>query len=293
MSANSNIRKGSPSIFHAEGKPYTAINNVVITSIQNPEALAIWVYLQSKTNDWQVIGTHLMKHFGIGRDRYRRAMRLLADKGLIAYQKIRCEETGRMLGERIIVNYDLPAEALAGDDTTEDAEHRQYRKPASRITGEPENNPLLNNRTITKEKSITKPTPNPAQGRGNVGQEKQEKPKRANAVTLKTFIDDCIASNEKPISAYKPLLEYIEASNLPMEFVQLAWERFKAEFLPGGVNQNRRQRDWRRHFYNYVTKGYYRLWWAKEADGGGVEYQLTSQGLQTKQVVDSRRESKQ
>ena len=97
-------------------------------------------------------------------------------------------------------------------------------------------------------------------------------------MSLKTFIAKCLEGGEKPISEYRPLLEYVEATGLPMEFVGLAWDVFKAEFLPHGAKSARLQADWRRHFLNYVQKGYYRLWVARQ-DG---TYELSTAGVQAK-----------
>lgn len=107
-----------------------------------------------------------------------------------------------------------------------------------------------------------------------------EKPKRERKarIALKTFIEKCVEAGEKPISEYAPLQEYVTATGLPMEFVQLCWTCFKAEFMPPGVNAARLQADWRRHFLNYVQKGYYRLWYAKP-DGS---FELSTAGLQAK-----------
>lgn len=107
-----------------------------------------------------------------------------------------------------------------------------------------------------------------------------EKPKRERKprVSLKTFISKCVEAGEKPISEYRPLQEYVQATGLPMEFVQLCWQVFKAEFLPPGAKAARLQADWRRHFLTFVEKGYYRLWFAK-ADGS---FELTTAGLQAR-----------
>jgi len=127
-----------------------------------------------------------------------------------------------------------------------------------------------------KGKDKNPPTP-PAGGESP----EVEKPKRERKprIQLKTFIEHCKSSGEKPISGYRPLLEYVEATGLPMDFVQIAWDAFKREFLPGGQHANRLQVDWRRHFLNYVEKGYYRLWYAKQGDGGPV-YELSTAGIQ-------------
>ena len=73
-----------------------------------------------------------------------------------------------------------------------------------------------------------------------------------------------------------------------MEYVQLAWEVFKSEFMSTGEKASRLQADWRRHFLNYVTKGYYRLWYARKTDGGATEYVLSTQGIQAQAAVAAR-----
>ena len=102
-----NIHKGTATIFHDSGKPYTSISNEVVSTIRNPDALAIWTFLQSKSNDWTVIGTFLMKHFYLGRKRYSDAMKCLKDSGLIEY-RIDRDGDGKILGNKIIVMYEYP-----------------------------------------------------------------------------------------------------------------------------------------------------------------------------------------
>lgn len=106
------------------------------------------------------------------------------------------------------------------------------------------------------------------------------KRERKPRISLKTFLDRCQQAGEKAVSAYAPLLEYVEATGLPMEFVQLAWDHFKREHLPPGANQARLQADWRRHFLAYVEKGYYRLWYAAP---DGV-FALTTVGIQAQRL---------
>lgn len=117
--------------------------------------------------------------------------------------------------------------------------------------------------------------PNPPGGESSEKKPRERKPR----IQLKTFIDQCVQAGEKPISGYQPLLTYVENTGLPMDFVQIAWDVFKREFLPPGEHANRLQADWRRHFLNYVEKGYYRLWYAKQTDAGPV-YELSTQGIQ-------------
>lgn len=125
------INKGSATLFHATGKPYSTISNKAVDAIKNPDALAIWTFLQTKDNNWTVVGNWLQKHFGIGRDRYSKAMLYLRDIGLIRYEANRCKETGKLSGQRIIVNYEptLP----------EMSENPHVGKPTSRKTHSSEN----------------------------------------------------------------------------------------------------------------------------------------------------------
>lgn len=101
-----NIHKGTATIFHDSGKPYTSISNEVVSTIRNTDALAIWAFLQSKSNDWTVIGTFLMSHFNLGRKRYSDAMRCLKDCGLIEY-RIHRDDSGKIIGNKIIVMYEF------------------------------------------------------------------------------------------------------------------------------------------------------------------------------------------
>ena len=130
--------------------------------------------------------------------------------------------------------------------------------------------PITNN-----QEPIQKNPPNPPGGESPAKKPRERKPR----IQLKTFIDQCVQAGEKPISGYQPLLTYVENTGLPMDFVQIAWDVFKREFLPPGEHANRLQADWRRHFLNYVEKGYYRLWYAKQTDDGPI-YELSTQGIQ-------------
>jgi uncharacterized phage protein (TIGR02220 family) len=106
-----NIHKGTATIFHESGKPYTSISNEVVSTIRNTDALAIWAFLQSKSNDWTVIGTFLMSHFNLGRKRYSDAMRCLKDYGLIEY-RINRDDSGKIVGNKIIVMYEFKSSPI-------------------------------------------------------------------------------------------------------------------------------------------------------------------------------------
>lgn len=101
-----NIQKATPTELYAKKAPYSSLSNDVVASIRNPDALAIWVYLQTRSGDWKVIASYLQTHFSIGRDRYRKAMSDLAALGLISHELQRDPENGQVMGKRIIVHYE-------------------------------------------------------------------------------------------------------------------------------------------------------------------------------------------
>lgn len=103
-------------------------------------------------------------------------------------------------------------------------------------------------------------------------------------VSFAAFVDQCKAAGEKAISEYQPLLAYVEDAGLPMEFVSLAWLEFKRRHLPGGPDAHKVQADWRQHFVNCVSNGWYKLWYANAEEG----YGLTTVGIQAQRLHDKR-----
>lgn len=101
-----NVEKATPTLFYAKQAPYSSVSNDVVAMIVNPDALAIWTYLQTRSSDWKVIGSHLQDRFSIGRERYSRAMACLKDLGLVSHEVVREEGTGKVLGRRVIVHYE-------------------------------------------------------------------------------------------------------------------------------------------------------------------------------------------
>lgn len=101
-----NVEKATPTTFYAKQAPYSSLSNDVVAMIINPDALAIWTYLQTRSSDWKVIGSHLQDRFAIGRERYSKAMACLKDLGLVSHEVVREEGTGKVLGRRVIVHYE-------------------------------------------------------------------------------------------------------------------------------------------------------------------------------------------
>jgi hypothetical protein len=161
------------------------------------------------------------------------------------------------------------------------ANHKSNAKANAQGNGASVTNALP--REEKRREDINNPPNPPAGGESPVAPKRERRAR----IKLKTFIEVCRSKGEKPISEYQPLLDYVEATGLPMEYIQLAWEVFKDEFMPGGANENRLQADWRRHFLTYVKKGYYRLWFAKPAEHG-TEYSLSTQGMQARSLITHR-----
>lgn len=110
---------------------------------------------------------------------------------------------------------------------------------------------------------------------------------KSERMTLKTFLDRCRETGERPIGGYEPLQRYIAEAKLPVEFVNLAWAEFKRDFGPGGKRERKQQALWRRHFQNFVEGNFYRLWYAKP-QGDGIAYELTTVGLQAQMATQTR-----
>lgn len=98
------IERTSAATLRKEAAPYTTVSNVAIELIRNVDALAIWIYLQSKPESWIVRAADIQKHFDIGRDKYRKAMAYLMDAGFISYRRLQ-GDGGKMLGTEIHVHY--------------------------------------------------------------------------------------------------------------------------------------------------------------------------------------------
>jgi len=118
---------------HQEDIPYTMASREVIQSLNNPVALAIWAYLQSLPENWNVSEGQLRTHFGLGKVRYREAMKQLKEAGLYSVTSNRTPE-GKFIGSSFNF-YPIP----------------QGRKPDIPQTGLPESVPSIKEKNNTKE----------------------------------------------------------------------------------------------------------------------------------------------
>ena len=119
----------------------------------------------------------------------------------------------------------------------------------------------------------------PASAKPSVNhQEPPEGKKRRSRSVEKTFSDwiaDVRASGEKPISDYLPVWDYCEGIGLPVEFVELAWLKFRDRYSSDANFKAKRYADWRRAFLNAVRDNWFKLWYRD-----GQSFLLTTTGQQ-------------
>lgn len=109
-------------------------------------------------------------------------------------------------------------------------------------------------------------------------QEPSERKKRHSRSLEKTFaqwVDDVRASGEKPISDYLAVWDYSESIGLPVEFVELAWLKFRDRYSNDFAYTGKKYADWRRVFLNAVRDNWFRLWYRN-----GDAFLLTTAGQQ-------------
>lgn len=95
-------------------------------------------------------------------------------------------------------------------------------------------------------------------------------------VTFTGWLKKLDEVGEKPIPPDDSLFKYVDNAGIPHDWLRAYWVEFKTEFS----EKDKRQKDWRAHFRNFVRKNYYQLWWV---DGG--EYKLTSRGQQAMMAI--------
>lgn len=102
------------------------------------------------------------------------------------------------------------------------------------------------------------------------------------AIEFKTFLANCKAVNEKPISDYRPVLDYAETVGLPVEMIELCWNEFFRRHAPGGVSESKRYKDWRQAFRKCVEGNWFKLWWHNQETNS---FELTTSGRMAEKVA--------
>lgn len=105
------VRRVSATLARTQELPYTTFLNSTIELIKNPDALAVYTYLQTKAEHWIVRREDVMKRFSIGKHRYTEAMSHLRQLGLVERVVTR-DSSGKVTDNQLIIHYepnDLPS----------------------------------------------------------------------------------------------------------------------------------------------------------------------------------------
>lgn len=136
--------------------PFTQLYNKVLQTCTNMEAVAVWAYLQSQIDDWQLNPSQLKKHFKVGKNKIYKILSYMIDAHLLV-RNVQIAQNGRRISTTYIVL-----------DGTEFLEPTLDTQGLSNILEEShiQNTPLpqnrevenreMENRDIKKERSIEK-----------------------------------------------------------------------------------------------------------------------------------------
>jgi hypothetical protein len=99
--------------------------------------------------------------------------------------------------------------------------------------------------------------------------------KSSSAISLKTYLEQCKASQAKPIPEDDSVFDYALKTGIPTDFLRLQWLEFKDRY---GMDGAKRYKAWPSVFGKSVRGNWFKLWFAL-SDGG---YALTTVGQQAK-----------
>lgn len=99
------IQRISASIARYDERPYTTLMNEALSAIECPVAFAVYVYLQTKPENWRVRREDVCKRFSLGRDRYDKAIKRLKDVGLISHVR-ETNEAGQVVKWDLVIHYE-------------------------------------------------------------------------------------------------------------------------------------------------------------------------------------------
>ena len=92
------IQKCKPSFDDAstiiKRAPFTQLYNKVIQTCTNMEAIAVWAYLQSQVDNWELSPTQLKKHFGIGKNKIYKILSYMISANLLV-RHVQIAQNGR------------------------------------------------------------------------------------------------------------------------------------------------------------------------------------------------------
>lgn len=108
---------------------------------------------------------------------------------------------------------------------------------------------------------------------------KKKEPARTRAESSGMEIDtwlDSLPEDADPIPSDDPIIDYAAKAGIPLDYLELAWDRFAEDYR----NKRKRQKDWPGTFRNAVKGNWGKLWWFTP-DG---ECRLTTAGEQARRA---------
>jgi hypothetical protein len=89
------VQKFNPAITSESSVPFTMVPNNVIEEISDCHVGWVWLYLQKKSSNWEVVKSHIKTKFKIGDDRIKKIFAHMHKVGLLEYRRER-DERGRL-----------------------------------------------------------------------------------------------------------------------------------------------------------------------------------------------------
>jgi hypothetical protein len=96
-------------------QPYTALNSTVLQNVRNPDVLAVWVYLSSFPNEFNINSLELRNQFFYSEKKLNGILNVLVENNLIRFDRIENPETKLIVNTLVVLNgeeYELSFPAL-------------------------------------------------------------------------------------------------------------------------------------------------------------------------------------
>ena len=97
--------------------PYQTTSRETVNKLTDIDQLAIWTYLMHRPTDWAPQAKQIREHFGIGHDRYKKALRGLREAGLASWTQER-GENGRITGSIFHLVFRAPSQRASENEST-------------------------------------------------------------------------------------------------------------------------------------------------------------------------------
>jgi hypothetical protein len=158
------IQKNTTNLLKKLGLPYTPLINSTMDLIKNPASLGVYVYLQSKPENWVIREKDLMTRFGKGRDFVRARLKDLRDAGLLVSKSSR-DKGGKIISWTTILYSHIESqiqskeESEIEDEADFESEQKQpedtYIEPEQPDNQDTVETTLLVNPTHIKERDLS------------------------------------------------------------------------------------------------------------------------------------------